>query len=369
MKIILVAGTRPNFVKIAPIMAAFARAKQTHPSLEYVLVHTGQHYDTRLSDSFFTDLHIPDPDYHLNVGSGTHTVQTATIMMRFEEVVQKEKPDWVLVVGDVNSTMACSLVAKKMGIRLAHVEGGLRSFDQEMPEEINRMVTDAITDMFFTTSDYANENLRKEGHADRKIHFVGNTMIDTLVAQLPHLRKPQEVSHVLDSGKQYVVLTLHRPSNVDNMDKLMQLLNEICLALGDKMIVFPAHPRTQKSLAEQAQLPANLILAPPIPYLEFIYLLKHSWLTVTDSGGIQEETTFLGIPCLTMRHNTERPETISMGTNVLIGDDMHLLRDQIHDLQKGTWKMGTIPPLWDGKAAERIVGILTSVSMVAVSLT
>jgi len=358
MKIILVAGTRPNFVKIAPIMAAFTKARETHPDLEILLVHTGQHYDTHLSDSFFTDLNIPAPNYYLNVGSGTHTVQTATIMMRFEEVVQKEQPDWVLVVGDVNSTMACSLVAKKMGVKLAHVEGGLRSFDLNMPEEINRMVTDAITDVFFTTSDYASQNLRKEGHPDHKIHFVGNTMIDTLVAQLPHLRKPEELSHILDSGKPYIVLTLHRPSNVDNVEKLLQLLVEICSAVSNMTIIFPIHPRTQKNLPIQAQLPDNLILTPPIPYLEFMYLIKNSWLTITDSGGIQEETTFLGIPCLTMRHNTERPETINMGTNVLIGDDMNLLRERIYEWKKGIWKKGVIPPLWDGKTADRIIKLI-----------
>lgn len=354
-RIDLIAGARPNFMKIAPIIDALKVAEKRGGSLRYRLIHTGQHYDRAMSGSFFEELGIPDPDINLEVGSGTQAEQTAAIMVAYEKVLLKEKSDLCLVVGDVTSTMACSIAARKLGVPVAHVEGGIRSGDWTMPEEINRMVTDSITNWFFTTSETANDNLHRAGISDGRIFFVGNTMIDTLLKQLPRLRQPAcWESLTLEAGK-YFVVTLHRPANVDGEHQLLQLLHAIAKGTCGLPVVFPVHPRTAKNLQDLDGKTPQLNYVDPLGYLEFNYLVKHAKGVITDSGGITEETTVLGVPCLTLRDNTERPETITIGTNELIGTDPSKLSPALARLMAGQWKKGAIPPKWDGKTAARIV--------------
>ena len=354
-RIDLIAGARPNFMKIAPIIDALNAAETRGGSLRFRLIHTGQHYDRAMSGSFFEELGIPDPDINLEVGSGTQAEQTAAIMVSYENVLLKEKSDLCLVVGDVTSTMACSIVARKLGMLVAHVEGGIRSGDWTMPEEINRVVTDSITNWFFTTSETANDNLRRAGVTDDRIFFVGNTMIDTLLKHLPRLRLPACWESLKLAPGNYFVVTLHRPANVDGEQQLLQLLQAIAEGTCGLPVVFPVHPRTAKNLRDLDSKTPQLNYVDPLGYLEFNYLVKHARGVITDSGGITEETTVLGVPCLTLRDNTERPETVTVGTNELIGTNPAKLPPALARLMAGQWKSGSIPPKWDGKAAERIV--------------
>lgn len=353
MKITLIAGARPNFMKIAPIIRAIENAQSAGQSLQYRLVHTGQHYDDKLSKIFFEQLEIPQPDVNLGAGSGTQAEQTAKIMIEFEKDLLANPTDLVVVVGDVTSTMACTIVAKKLNTKVAHVEGGIRSFDMTMPEEINRIVTDSLADYFFTTSEVANQNLIKNGAREDQIFFVGNTMIDTLLTQLPKTKRPASWTEWKVEPKKYLVLTLHRPSNVDDADKFANWMNVID-GVG-LPVIFPVHPRTLKNFSKLNKRPNNIIACDPLSYHEFIYLIKESKAVITDSGGVQEETTVLGVPCLTLRNNTERPETVTTGTNEMIGDNFVALSEALKKLNDGTWKKGAIPQLWDGRTAERIV--------------
>jgi UDP-N-acetylglucosamine 2-epimerase (non-hydrolysing) len=354
----LIAGARPNFMKIAPIIDALKAAEASGGRLRYRLVHTGQHYDETMSGSFFAQLGLPAPDINLEVGSGTQAEQTANIMVRYERVLLDRPSDACLVVGDVTSTMACSIAARKLGIPVAHVEGGIRSGDWSMPEEINRVATDSITNWFFTTSETANENLRKAGVGDERIFFVGNTMIDTLLKQLPNLREPSFLKELALRPGQYFVLTLHRPANVDENLKLLRLLHAIADGTGGMPVVFPVHPRTARSLRDiDGEIPW-LHYVDPQGYLEFNYLVKHAKAVITDSGGITEESTVMGVPCLTLRNNTERPETVTVGTNELVGTDPAKLGPVLARLMSGGWKKGGIPEKWDGQTALRIVAEL-----------
>ncbi len=354
----IIAGARPNFMKIAPIIRAIEARKAQGGSLSYRLVHTGQHYDEKMSGDFFKQLGIPTPNMNLEVGSGTQAEQTAGIMIGYERLLIKQRPDLCLVVGDVTSTMACSITAQKLCVKVAHVEAGIRSGDWTMPEEINRMVTDSITNMFFTTSEVANENLRRAGVPDSAIHFVGNTMIDTLLANMDRLRPPSFWGELgLQSGK-YFVMTLHRPANVDSGNTLSRMLEAIAAGTRGEKVVFPVHPRTAKTIREVAAIPSSIMLVDPQPYLEFNYLVKHAHAVITDSGGITEETTVMGVPCMTLRSSTERPETVTLGTNELLGIDPAALKPALDRLFAGKWKRGAIPPLWDGHTSERIVQVL-----------
>ena len=349
----LIAGARPNFMKIAPII----RALRDSP-INYRLVHTGQHYDRAMSGAFFEDLGIPDPDVNLAVGSGTHAQQTAEIMVRYEKLLMESPVDACLVVGDVNSTLACAVVARKLGVPVGHVEGGIRSCDWTMPEEINRIVTDSISNWFFTTSETANSNLRKEGKDDNQVFFVGNTMIDTLRQNEDRLLRPdfwQE--HGLEPGG-YLVLTMHRPANVDGEETLIDFLRTIRDNANGLPVIFPVHPRTAGRLLNLDEPLDPIRCVDPLGYLQFNFLVKHAKAVITDSGGITEEATVLGVPCLTLRDNTERPETITIGTNELVGTNPANLAPALERLFAGDWKQGSIPELWDGKAAERIVGHL-----------
>jgi UDP-N-acetylglucosamine 2-epimerase (non-hydrolysing) len=357
MKITLVAGARPNFMKIAPIIRAIEEAQASGHAIEYRLVHTGQHYDGALSQIFFDELSIPPPDVNLGAGSGTQAEQTGRIMIEFERDLAANPCDWVVVVGDVNSTLACTIVAKKMNTRVAHVEGGIRSFDMAMPEEINRIVTDSLADSFFTTSGVANENLRKAGVSEDRIFFVGNTMIDCLLTQLPRIKKPAIFDELHLSPGSFMVLTLHRPTNVDDPAKFRNLIGIIDKHAG-RPLVFPMHPRTEKNFRALPEHPRFVYPCRALGYLEFIYLVKNAFAAVTDSGGIQEETTVLGVPCMTLRSSTERPETVDVGTNELIGDDETLMIKAFATLERGAWKKGAIPDRWDGQAARRIVAQL-----------
>lgn len=356
IKVLLIAGARPNFMKVAPI---YAEMKRRGDEFLPKIVHTGQHYDAAMSDAFFTDLGMPTPDIHLGVGSGSHAVQTAKIMTEFEPVVLAEKPDWVLVVGDVNSTIACALVCAKLGIKVAHVEAGLRSRDRSMPEEINRILTDAISDLLLTTSQDADENLIQEGIAEGKIKFVGNVMIDSLLEHLKLAERSVIRGDLEVDGKDYAVLTLHRPSNVDDKQVFGGIVDAL-ISVSEKLpIVFPVHPRTRARIDEfglaDAIKDSNIRLIEPLGYLDFMRLYSGAKLVLTDSGGLQEETTVLGIPCLTLRHNTERPVTIEMGTNVLVGTDQEKIElAAAGALDKDRSSDTKIPPLWDGKAAGRI---------------
>lgn len=356
----IIAGARPNFMKIAPIVKALDKHRQAGGALRYRIIHTGQHYDEKMSESFFAQLGIPKPEINLGVGSGTQAEQTAGIMLGYEKVLSENKSDLCLVVGDVTSTMACAIVAQKMGVKVAHVEAGIRSGDWTMPEEINRMVTDSITNYFFTTSEFANDSLRKSGISEDRIFFVGNTMIDTLLANMERFKAP-EFWDELDLRKGgYLVLTLHRPSNVDSPEGLKALLDTIAKGAKDYPIIFPVHPRTKKVMESMGPIPKCFNLVDPQPYLEFNYLVKNSKAVITDSGGITEEATVFGVPCMTLRDSTERPETITMGTNELIGTKPENLLPALEKLFSGEWKKGSVPPLWDGKTAERIVEVLGS---------
>ena len=359
MKITLIAGARPNFMKIAPIIDAIKAAQQRGEDISYTLVHTGQHYDAKMSDEFFVQLGIPEPDINLGAGGGTQAEQTAAIMTGFERYLADKKSDLVLVVGDVTSTLACSIVAKKLLIPVAHVEGGIRSRDMTMPEEINRIVTDSISDYFFTTSRTANENLKAEGKRDDQIFFVGNTMIDTLMKNMGRLRKPALWDERQLTAGEYFVMTLHRPSNVDRRDQLMAILEAVQSA--GLPVVFPVHPRTRKNMSAFGIRTEGLILAEPMGYLEFNYLVKNARGVITDSGGITEETTVMGVPCLTLRDSTERPETCTVGTNELLGADPTAITPALSRIMSGKWKKGAVPELWDGRAAERIVEVLVRI--------
>ncbi|WP_413438352.1 non-hydrolyzing UDP-N-acetylglucosamine 2-epimerase [Sulfuriferula sp. GW1] len=355
--ILCVVGARPNFMKIAPVMTALAGA-----GIHAKLVHTGQHYDAAMNDRFFTDLGIPYPDINLEVGSGSHAVQTAEIMRRFEPVLEQEQPAAILVVGDVNSTIACALVAAKRGVAVIHVEAGLRSYDRSMPEEINRVLTDQISDLLFITEKDAHKNLAREGIAAARVHFVGNVMIDTLHHNLPRaVPAAVTLGETLPQG--YGVLTLHRPSNVDDVDILGNLLETVAMIAADLPLVFPLHPRTRASI-DRLGLTAwldrpGIRVLPPLGYLEMLGLMKDARIVLTDSGGIQEETTALGVPCLTLRHNTERPITVDEGTNTIVGTDRKQILVAAEEVLNGGGKAGRIPDYWDGRAAIRIAAILS----------
>jgi UDP-N-acetylglucosamine 2-epimerase (non-hydrolysing) len=358
MKITIIAGARPNFIKIAPIIKAIQKKQSEGKEISFRLVHTGQHYDKNLSATFFEELNIPHPDVNLEVKSGTQAEQTAAIMIAFEKELAQNICDMVLVVGDVNSTMACAIVAKKSNIKVTHVEAGIRSGDLTMPEEINRIVTDSITDYFFTTSVLAGENLLQYGANKSAIHFVGNVMIDTLYQNLDRIIPPIFWDEYQLEEKNYIVLTLHRPSNVDEEQSLVNLLRGIDKMAENKKIIFPIHPRTKAILGEENLYFENIILVPPQGYLNFMYLIKNSFAVITDSGGISEETTLLNIPCFTMRTTTERPETIAIGTNYLVGISLKNLEKVYADFLKNGLKKSGIPALWDGKASERIIEVL-----------
>lgn len=361
MQLDIIAGARPNFMKIAPIIEAIKNAQLEGRNISYRLIHTGQHFDRNMSDSFFEQLGIPEPHINLESGGGSQAEQTANIMVNFEKDLTNHPADLVLVVGDVTSTLACSIVAKKLNTKVAHVEAGIRSGDVSMPEEINRMVTDSITDYFFTTSEIANNNLKKAGVPDERIFFVGNTMIDTLLKNISRLVQPQLWKSVGLKEKEYFVITLHRPANVDQQNNLKKLIDTIAEAANGRPVIFPVHPRTAKNLKGTGINSSNICFVDPLGYLEFNYLVKHAKAVITDSGGITEETTVLGVPCITLRDNTERPETVTLGTNELIGTNPENLRPAFDRLFAGNWKKGLIPPLWDGHSAERIVNHLLSI--------
>ncbi|MDA3820122.1 MAG: UDP-N-acetylglucosamine 2-epimerase (non-hydrolyzing) [Candidatus Delongbacteria bacterium] len=358
MRVTLIAGARPNFMKIAPVIHAMQKKQAAGADLSYRLVHTGQHYDKHMSDDFFEQLNIPKPDVNLGAGGGTQAEQTAHIMTGFEKDLMANPSDLVIVVGDVTSTMACSITAKKLCTKVAHIEGGIRSGDYSMPEEINRIVTDSITDYFFTTTELANENLRKIGVKEEQIFLVGNTMIDTLLTQEPNFRKPEIWDKLSLKEKGYIMMTLHRPANVDEEDKLREMVSEIMNNSRKLPVIFPVHPRTAKILKNLGIMHERLHTTPPMSYLEFNYLVKHAKAVITDSGGITEETTVMHVPCMTLRDNTERPETIFTGTNELLGTDPKAIAPAMKNLFSGNWKTGAIPPKWDGHTAERIVEVL-----------
>ena len=361
MKLTIVAGARPNFMKIAPLIEAIEIKRESGIDIEYRLVHTGQHYDKNLSDTFFEQLGIPYPDVNLEVKSGTQAEQAAGIMIKFEEELQKHPTDVVVVVGDVTSTMACAIVTKKAHTKLAHVEAGIRSGDMRMPEEVNRIVTDSLTDYFFTTTQWASDNLLKSGVDERCVFKVGNVMIDTLRKHEHRFIKPAVWDDIGLIPNNYLIMTMHRPSNVDEKAQLRQLIEAISSYGEDIPIVFPVHPRTKKLLDDMDIEADNLYYSNPMGYLEFNYLVKHSKGVVTDSGGITEEATVMNVPCITLRENTERPETCTIGTNELVGNDLEKLKNCFETLKKGQWKQGGIPELWDGKAAERIISKLIEI--------
>ncbi|WP_373495721.1 non-hydrolyzing UDP-N-acetylglucosamine 2-epimerase [Aquiflexum sp.] len=351
----IVAGARPNFMKIAPILRAIQERKQKGIKINFRLVHTGQHYDKKMSGDFFEQLNIPEPDINLEAGGGSQAEQTAAIMVAFEKELVANKPDLVIVVGDVTSTLACSIAAKKLVIDVAHVEGGIRSGDISMPEEVNRIVTDSITDHFFTTSEVANQHLKSVGVTENRIHFVGNTMIDTLLSNQDRFKSP--VGEMFDDlkPKNYIVMTMHRPANVDGEHQLKALIDAIMTGTGNLPVIFPVHPRTAKNLEKIGIEHPRLRMVEPLSYLEFNYLVKNALGVITDSGGITEEASVMNVPCITLRNNTERPETLTLGTNELIGTDPANLKAPLEKLLKGDWKTYKGIPLWDGKAAERIV--------------
>ena len=359
MKIILVVGARPNFMKVAPI---WNELKKRPDEFEPILVHTGQHYDAKMSDVFMQELNLPDPDYHLEVGSGSHAVQTAKVLMAFEPILQDEKPDLVVVVGDVNSTLACALDAAKLNIPVAHVEAGLRSGDRSMPEEINRILTDAVSELLLTPAEDAEENLLREGIAKEKIHFVGNVMIDSL----RHLEQRADESQILNqlciSTGEYVFLTLHRPSNVDDRPTLEGILKAMDHIHSRVPIVFAIHPRTEKMIDEfdLRSMMNGIRLIEPVGYLDSLKLQKNSMFVLTDSGGLQEETTAFGIPCLTIRENTERPVTVTAGTNTLVGVDPERIAGEAESIVDGRYKSGGLPDKWDGRTSERIASAFQS---------
>ena len=361
MKLIdIIAGARPNFMKIAPLIEALEKQKEAGGALGYRLVHTGQHYDRNMSGSFFEQLVIPAPAVNFGVGGGSQAEQTAGIMIAYERLLMEQGSDLCLVVGDVTSTMACAITAKKAGVKVAHVEAGIRSGDLSMPEEINRIATDALTDFFFTTSETANAELRRCGIGEERIFFVGNSMIDTLLKQRANFEPPPCWEELGLKESRYLVLTLHRPANVDEEAKLKSMIGAIVAGSQGAPVVFPVHPRTA-GVFKQAGIEAdNLHLVDPLPYLEFNYLVSKAKGVITDSGGITEETTVMGIPCMTLRDSTERPETIETGTNELVGTEPANLAPYLHRLFSGEWKEGEIPEKWDGRAGERIVQILAT---------
>lgn len=356
-KIISVVGARPNFMKVAPLYNQFLK----YNNIQHKICHTGQHYDEKMSKVFFEELELPKPDYYLGVGSGSHAEQTGKIMIEFEKILVAEKPDLIIVVGDVNSTIACALTAKKLHIPTAHVEAGLRSFDREMPEEINRLLTDAISDLLFVTEKSGLQNLANEGIQKKKIFFVGNVMIDSLKKFIPKTSSSKLIEELKLSSKKFVLVTLHRPSNVDDpkqSEKLVDLLNNIA---SIRKIVFPIHPRTKKNWIDFGffnKLNHNILTTEPIGYLDFISLINNAELIITDSGGIQEESTFLGVQCITLRNSTERPVTVEVGTNQLLGNDLEKAKFTAFEILNGKIKQGNIPELWDGKASERITEII-----------
>ena len=359
LKIINVVGTRPNLIKIAPLI----KEMKKHSMIRQLLVHTGQHYDATMSKLFFDDLEIPEPDINLGIGSASDVTQTAKIMLEFEKVILKEKPDLIIVVGDVNSAFAAAITAVKCGVKVAHVEAGLRSFDMAMPEEINRILIDHVSDFLFTTEESGNKNLTNEGIDKNKIFFVGNVMIDTLLSHKEKAQKSRILSKLNFKKNNYAVLTLHRPSNVDNKESLNYALGILKKVQQKIKIVFPVHPRTLKNLKHYNLLnniknQKNIILTEPLGYLDFLCLMSNSKFVMTDSGGIQEETTVLGIPCVTMRNNTERPVTVNQGTNMLVSTDKSRILDVCDRLINGTNFKGKIPMFWDGKAAKRVVDII-----------
>lgn len=369
MQISIIAGARPNFMKIAPIIREIEEAYNEGADISYRLIHTGQHYDKNMSGSFFEQLGIPEPDVNLNAGGGSQAEQTAAVMIGIEKELILNPADLVLVVGDVTSTLACSIVAKKLNIKVAHVEGGIRSGDWTMPEEINRIVTDSISDYFFTTSEIAGENLRKTGIREQSIHFVGNTMIDTLLANESRFQQPQVWDELKLKEHHYLVMTMHRPANVDAEDKLRELISEIIRHSRGLPVIFPVHPRTKKILMSLDLKAPNLCMVEPLGYLEFNYLVKHAKAVITDSGGITEETTVMGVPCLTLRNNTERPETITIGTNELVGTDPKNIAPYLNKLFEGEWKEGDIPEKWDGMASRRIVQALLELDVEKTSVS
>jgi UDP-N-acetylglucosamine 2-epimerase (non-hydrolysing) len=355
LRVLHIVGARPNFMKVAPVMNAL-RARE---HVVQTLVHTGQHYDANMSDIFFEQLGIPAPDVNLAVGSGTHARQTADIMTRFEPVLLDVQPDIVLVYGDVNSTVAAALVCAKLAVRVGHVEAGLRSFDRTMPEEINRVVTDRLADLLFTPSEDGDINLQREGISDERIFRVGNVMIDTLVRLMPLAESHAEARNRSRFPKRYALVTLHRPANVDDGAVLKRILQSLLEVSEELAVVFPAHPRTRKRIADFGLNTERLQVLDPLPYVEFLGLQSRATVVITDSGGIQEETTYLGVPCLTVRENTERPVTVTYGTNVLVGRDPLKLRLEVARVLAGEAKKGNVPPLWDGSAGKRIADVLT----------
>lgn len=363
-KIISVVGARPNFMKVAPLHKAFALYNSANGnSIQHLICHTGQHYDEKMSKVFFDDLELPKPDFYLGIGSGSHAEQTARVMIEFEKILLSEQPDLIIVVGDVNSTIACSLTAVKLGIKVAHVEAGLRSGDRAMPEEINRILTDSISDLLFVTEISGMQNLSHEGVPEQKIHFVGNCMIDSLIHYLPKIELSSIGGELGLKGSDYVVATFHRPSNVDNADQLRAMTALLNETAENFKIVFPVHPRTIKNLEINGLLNGlskNIILTDPIGYLDFIKLVKDAKFVLTDSGGIQEESTYLKVPCITIRTTTERPSTVDIGTNYLIGDRFEDAKPVIEIIMKGENKKGKIPELWDGSAASRIIQIIAT---------
>ena len=359
VKLLIVAGARPNFMKVAPLLWEVQR----RDDVDAFLVHTGQHYDEKMSERFFTELQIPRPDENLEVGSGSHAVQTAEVMKRFEPVLVKQKPDVVIVVGDVNSTLACALTAVKLGIPVAHVEAGLRSFDRTMPEEINRILTDAISNWLFVTEPSGLANLRAENVAAERVHFVGNVMIDTLIACQPRIAAAPILETLGVTPGRFAVLTMHRPANVDRPEVFEGLMSAIARLQRSIPFVFPVHPRTRQVIADYQREPLpNLIFTEPLGYLNFMKLIGSARFVLTDSGGVQEETTYLGVPCLTMRENTERPVTVTQGTNRLVGlDPDKILAEGLHALSSAQ-RRHVVPELWDGRASQRILDVLTDAS-------
>lgn len=365
MTITIIAGARPNFMKIAPIIEAIKHKQSEGVAINFQLVHTGQHYDKNLSDTFFEELNIPFPDINLNVQSGTQAEQTAAIMIGFEKVLADHPTDLVMVVGDVTSTMACTIVAKKAGVKVAHIEAGIRSGDLSMPEEINRIVTDSLTDYFFTTTPLASQTLENLGVSKRQIYFVGNVMIDTLRKNENRLKQPQLWKTLQLEVKKYMVMTLHRPSNVDEAQQLKALITQLALLSKNYPMIFPVHPRTKKLLEGLNLNFENLHYVEPLGYLEFNYLVKNAFVVLTDSGGITEETTVMHVPCITLRDSTERPETCTIGTNILVGNDPEKIAAAFEKLYSGTWKTGEIPELWDGHTAQRIIAHLMDIYKVS----
>jgi len=361
-KIISVVGARPNFMKIAPIHKAFEKYSD---SITHLICHTGQHYDEKMSKVFFEDLELPKPHFYLGIGGGTHAEQTGKIMIEFEKVLFAEKPDLVIVVGDVNSTIACTLTAAKLHIKTAHVESGLRSFDRDMPEEINRLLTDSIADYLFVTEKSGIENLKNEGINKNKIFFTGNVMIDSLVNYLQKADSSDILQKLGINKDKYVLVTMHRPSNVDDKDQLTELFDLFNEVAKIRKVLFPIHPRTMKNLDTfgiKNKLDKNIILTDPIGYIDFLKCTKNAELILTDSGGIQEESTFLGVQCITLRTSTERPITVELGTNQLLGNDLNKAKEVTFEVLNGKLKIGSVPPLWDGKAAERICEIISKIN-------